>query len=139
MASELLAVPGHADGLRGAGDQVVVVMSGGPGEDRAKGPDGRLAAAADRAGAGDLRPELGHLDVVRYLLQPVADHVRHQHVNRVAADVDGRKTHQRKVTQWSLRPEILRPSQGVSPSAALQDILGVGRGFHGGGLPHPCL
>src|SRR5205085_3238675 len=114
---------------------VVVVVFGGLGQPAAKGPDDRLAPAADRARASYVRPELGHLDVVRDLLQPVADHVRHERVNRVAADVDGGKTHPRKVTQWSLRPEILRPSPGVPPSAAPQDILCIG----GGSTGEACL
>src|SRR6266700_8276112 len=100
LASELVAIPGQPDGLGRAGDEVVVVVSGGLRKHRAKGPDDRLAAAADRARAGDMRAEFGHLDVVRYVLQPVADDICHEHVHGVAADVDGGKTHQRRVTQF---------------------------------------
>ena len=52
-----------------------------------------LRAAADRAGPGDLRAQLRHLDVVGDVHQLAAHHVGHQHVDGVAADVDRGQTH----------------------------------------------
>ena len=41
----------------------------------------------------DLRPQRRHLDVVRHVHEPASNHVGHQDVHSVAANVDGGQSH----------------------------------------------
>jgi hypothetical protein len=79
--------------LGGAGDQVLEAMGASPRDNESKRSKGRLRTAADRSCPGDLRPKLGHLDVVSDVLQPTPHHVRHERMHGVAADVNGAEAH----------------------------------------------
>src|SRR5438132_10650709 len=99
LACELLSVRGLTDGLRGAGDQLVVMVGGSSCQHRPKGSNNGPRARADGSGADNVGSKLRHLDVVTDVLEPPAHDVRYQHVNGVAADVYRGEPHERRVTQ----------------------------------------
>src|SRR5207253_10758829 len=93
LPGEHAPVRGTAHGFGGAGDELVVTVFSGPGQDLAQGSQRTRAASADRTGTRDLRAQLRHLDVMRHVLELATDHVGDQDVDGVGADVQRGKTH----------------------------------------------
>src|SRR3989475_729234 len=93
LPGEHAPVRGTAHGFGGAGDELVVTVFSGPGQDLAQGSQRTRAASADRTSTRDLRAQLRHLDVMRHVLELATDHVGDQDVDGVGADVQRGKTH----------------------------------------------
>src|SRR6266566_7190784 len=90
---EGLAVRRLADRRRRARDQPVESMLAGAHYDRSQSADRDSALRAYGTRAGDTRTQLGHLDVMRDVLELVSDNVGDEHVDGVASNVNCRKPH----------------------------------------------
>jgi hypothetical protein len=93
IANELLAVRRFANSFRRTGNQNLVAVGSGPGDDGTQCADRGLGAGANRAGPSDLGAELRHLDVVRNVDESAPSNIGHEGVHRVAADIDRGQSH----------------------------------------------
>ena len=93
LARERFAIRRLADRLSRPGDQPLIVVRPSFVDHGAKGVNRDLAAGADNSGPGHLGAQLRHLDVMGHVLKPPAHHVGHEHMHRVAADIDRGKPH----------------------------------------------
>src|SRR5438445_11430682 len=86
LADESRPVGGLPDRLGGAGDEPLIPVRLRLGPNLAYGAEGDAGPTADRPAPGDLRTELGHLDVVGHFLKAASDGVGDQAVDGVGPD-----------------------------------------------------